>query len=183
MYSHLQTIDAAKSPLLGLLRIDQLAFLARTDEDEAAIKKQLRLTDANWVEDRVVAEGYVRGARQPGEARGVKSVNTAKLLFNYDLGVELEILRYIDGHNYGDVGQVPSCQLCHVGCHVEKGKELTGPLKDWTFSAPIIQQVETQSHTNAFLIETGRKYRYTIYDTKALLGVYFKVIERLEAEV
>jgi hypothetical protein len=180
MYSHLQTKVAAQSPLLGLLRIDQLAFLARSDEDEAAIKKQLRLSEANWVEDHVVAEGYVRGARNPGEPRGTRSSNTAKLLFNYDLGIELEILRYTEGMNYADVGSVASCALCHVGCHVEKGQELPGVLKDWTFGSPIIQQVETQSHTNEFLVQTGRKYRYTIYDTKGLLGVYFKVIERLE---
>lgn len=182
MYSHLQTTDPAKSPLLGLLKIDQLAFLARSDEDEAAIKKQLRLTEANWVEDRVLAEGYVRGARTPGTPRDVKSQNVAKLLFNYDLGLEVEILRYTSGSNYADVGSVPSCQLCHVGCHVEKGKELTGQLAEWAFAAPIIQQVETLTHTNEFLRSTGRKYRYTIYDTRGLLGVYFKVIERLEAE-
>lgn len=182
MYPHLQTTDPANSPLLGLLKIDQLAFLARNDQDEAAIKKQLRLTDANWVEDHVTAEGYVRGARSPGTPRDVKSRNIAKLLFNYDLGLEVEILRYTNGANYADAGRLPSCHLCHVGCHVEKGKELTGLLADWTFASPIIQQVETISHTNEFLVSTGRRYRYTIYDTREMLGVYFKVIERLEQE-
>lgn len=177
----LATKGEGLSPLLGILKIDQLAFLARSDEDELAIKKQLNLANADWVEDYVVAEGFVRGARKPGEPR-VPAVNTAKLLFNYDLGLEVEILRYTDGHNYADMGKVKSCQLCHIGAHVEKGVELPETMKSWAVAAPIIQQVETKAHTNEFLIETGRRYRYTIYDTKALLGVYFKVIERLEAE-
>jgi hypothetical protein len=182
MYPELMTKEAANSPLMGLLKIDQLAFLARSDEDEAAIKKQLRLADAEWVEDEVVARGYVRG-KHLGENSGRReSENTAKLLFNYDLGLEVEILRYTDGPNYGDVGNVKSCTLCHIGAHVEKGMALPEGLQSWTVASPMIQQVETQSHTNPFLKETGRKYRYTIYDTKELLGVYFKVIERLESK-
>lgn len=161
------------SPLMGLLKIDQLAFIARSDSEEMLIKRFLRLSDADWVEDTVVASGYVRGCA--GD-----QTNIAKLLFNYDLGVEVEILRYVTGPNYPDVGNVPSGNLAHVGMHVEKGKELPEWLRDSTFSAPIIQQVVTQQHTNEFLISTGRRYRYTIYDTKPLFGVYFKVIERLE---
>lgn len=170
----LATKLAEMSPLMGLLRIDQLAFLARNDEDEANIKRMLRLQDADWTEDHVVAEGRVAGFA------GTQS-NTAKLLFNYDMGVEVEILRYTEGPNYPDVGNVVSGHLCHVGMHVEKGQELPERFKDFVFSSAIIQQVETKEHTNAFLIETGRRYRYTIYDTKALFGVYLKVIERLEA--
>lgn len=158
------------SPLLGLLKIDQLAFLARSDKEEEQIKRLLRLQEADWVEDHVIAEGYVRGF-------GEKAINRAKLLFNYDLGVEVEILRYLEGANYPDVGNVPGGQLVHVGMHVEKGKQLPDEL---TFVADVIQKVETQNHTNEFLVKTGRKYRYTIYDTRPLFGVYLKVIERLE---
>jgi hypothetical protein len=181
MYEDLITKDPKNSPLLGLLKIDQLAFLARSDEDELAIKKQLRLSDAHWVEDEVVATGFVRGSRKAGEPRK-QATNRAKLLFNYDLGLEVEILRYIEGANYADVGHVNSCQLCHIGAHVEKGKQLPETMQNWVVAAPIIQQVETQTHTNEFLLKTGRRYRYTIYDTKHFLGVYFKVIERLEAD-
>lgn len=170
----LATKFAANSPLQGLLRIDQLAFIARSDSDEMAIKRQLRLQDADWVEDTVVAKGYVRG-------HGEAAVNKAKLLFNYDLGVEVEILRYTEGANYPDIGNVPSCNLAHIGMHVEKGMEIPSPLAGFVFACPMIQQVCTQEHTNEFLLSTGRRYRYTIYDTKALLGVYLKVIERLEA--
>lgn len=170
----LATKNLELSPLAGLLKIDQLAFIARNDTDELLIKRLLRLQDADWVEDHVVAEGYVRGFP------GVQS-NTAKLLFNYDLGIEVEILRYTEGPNYPEVGGVPQGHLAHIGMHVEKGKDISGSLKGLVFSCAIIQQVETKEHTNAFLLETGRRYRYTIYDTKPLFGVYLKVIERLEA--
>lgn len=181
MYPHLMTSTPRLSPLMGLLKIDQLAFAAYSDEDEAAIKKQLRLTEANWVEDWVVASGYVRGGRAPGAPRADSS-NTAKLLFNYDLGLEVEILRYVSGPNYLEAAGVKPCHLCHIGAHVEKGMEIPQGLKDFTVGAPIIQQVETEQHTNPFLVETGRRYRYTIYDTQALFGTFFKVIERLEAK-
>lgn len=163
------------SPLMGLLKIDQIAFLARNDQDEAMIKKLLRLDNAAWVEDYVEAEGYVRGHGEAGR-------NKAKLLFNYDLGIEVEILRYLDGPNYPDIGEVGSGTVAHIGMHVEKGQQIPIELQDFVFAGPMIQQVVTKTHSNQFLIDTGRRYRYTIYDTKSLIGVYLKVIERLEAE-
>lgn len=182
MYEDLITKDKANSPLLGLLKLDQIAFIARSDEDEALIKKQLRLEKANWVKDEVTARGYVRGA-----PRG--SLNVAKLQFNYDYGIEIEILRYIAGPNYADANSgtmseregIKSCNPCHLGFHLEKGEELPDVLQNWAFACGIIQQVDTIEHTNQFLIDTGRRYRYTIYDTKNLLGIYLKVIERKEA--
>lgn len=169
----LATKNLDASPLMGLLQIDQLAFVARNDNDEKLIKRMLRLEAAEWVVDRVTAVGYVAGV-EPNQT------NYAKLQFNYDLGIEVEILRYEDGPNYVDHQSIPSGNLAHIGFHVEKGKSLPPRMRDFVFSANVIQQVETQHHTNKFLIETGRRYRYTIYDTRPLFGVNLKVIERLE---
>ncbi len=179
MYEDLITTNAGASPLLGLMKIDQLAFLARTDQDEAAIKNMLRLSKARWITDTVVAKGYVRGGNKTRHDT-FESVNTATLQFNYDLGIEVEILRYTEGHNYPDEGKVQSCHLCHVGFHINRGKELPKGMPGFVFQMPIIQEVWTQTHTNEYLLSTGRKYHYTIYDTKPLLGVYLKVIERIE---
>lgn len=145
-------------------KIDQLAYIAFNDEDEAAIKKALGLERAEWVEDECIASGVVRG---------VIGVNKAKLLFNYDMGVEVEILRYIEGPNYAS--ELPAGSMCHVGIHA------SGVSPAPSFDAPIIQQVKTRSHTNEFLLKTGRRYQYTIYDTFDALGVYMKVIERIES--
>lgn len=147
------------------MKIDQIAFAAYSDEDEARIKDVLGLTDAQWVEDLVVAKGTVAG---------LGGVNTAKLLFNYDYGIELEILRYTEGPNYLDLQQIPAGHVCHVGMHYTG----EGDIPD--FPADIIQQVETESHTNPFLLAQGRKYRYTIYNTVELFGRNFKVIERIQ---
>lgn len=159
-------------------KIDQIAFAARTDEDEFAIKVALGLQDAEWIEDNCVAGG---------EVFGEQGTNVAKLLFNYDLGIEVEILRYVDGPNYlngkrparlGEVlrkhGYIESRTQCHIGIHHDG----VGPVP--TFNYPIAQRVETITHTNAYLLEQKRTYRYTIYDSFSALGVYLKVIERIQ---
>lgn len=147
------------------MKIDQIAFAAYNDEDERLIKSLLGLSDAKWVEDVVVATGLVAGE---------EGTNTAKLLFNYDYGVEIEILRYTEGPNYLHEQSIPAGHICHVGMHY------TGEGEVPTFGHDIIQQVETVSHTNPFLLEQGRKYRYTIYNTMQQFGRNFKVIERLQ---
>ena len=145
-------------------KIDQIAYIAFNDKDEMEIKKTLGLEKADWVEDLVVASGTVRG---------VPGANKAKLLFNYDTGIEVEILRYTEGPNYAS--NLVGGRLCHVGIHASSSDSVP------TFNSPIIQQVKTRSHTNEFLIRTQRKYKYTIYDTMSAIGVYMKVIERIEA--
>jgi hypothetical protein len=150
--------------MLEDVNMHQIAFAARTDEDERMIKRMLNLRSAEWVEDEVVAEGQVNG--RPGR-------NRAKLLFNYDYGREIEILRYLEGPNYLDAAGIKSGQICHIGMHYE------GTGKPNTFAAPIMQQVVTQSHTNEYVLGKGLHYRYSIYDTRPELGVFMKVIERI----
>lgn len=145
-------------------KIDQLAFISHSEKDTAAIKRELGLENAEWTEDICVASGEVRGA--PG-------VNKARLLFNYDMGIEVEILQYLEGPNYAE--HLLAGRVCHYGIHATAGQ--VAP----TFNAPVIQRVKTREHTNEFLLKTGRRYQYTIYDTLQSLGVYTKVIERIEA--
>lgn len=145
----------------------QIAFAARTDEDEYMIKRMLNLRAAEWVEDEVVAEGQVNG--RPGK-------NRAKLLFNYDYGREIEILRYLEGPNYLDAAGIKSGEICHIGMH------FTGTGKPTSFDVPIMQQVVTQSHTNEYVVSRGLHYRYSIYDTRSTLGVFMKVIERIHSK-
>lgn len=167
------SLKGAATALRKLLEIDQIAFYARNDEDEAAVKASLGLENAEWIEDRVVAQGLVGGR---------KGENEAKLLFNYDNGIEVEILRYLDGPNYCDLLNVDGGNMCHIGMHVKKGTPLMSlPVLEKMFPFPIVQQVNTLTHTNPFLLSNGRKYRYTIYDSTAALGTCLKVIERIES--
>lgn len=145
-------------------KIDQIAYISHSEFDTNAIKEQLGLQDADWTEDICVASGTVRD--QPG-------TNTARLLFNYDMGVEVEILQYLEGPNYAS--EILGGSICHIGIHHDGAGDVP------TFPGGVIQQVVTETHTNPFLLETGRQYRYTIYDTFDILGVYTKVIERIEA--
>lgn len=169
----LATVNKLMSPLAAGLELDQIAFAAHSDEDVENIKRLLRLEKANWIVDEATAKGQV-----PGTFYGVPAFgeNVARLEFNYDFGIELEILRYLKGHNYLDAFGVTG--LCHLGCHLRTGCQppinLTG--------IQIVQQVQTTAHTSAYLQQTGRKYRYTIYDTRKVLGVFFKVIERIGGE-
>lgn len=144
------------------MKVDQIAFIAHNDQDERDIKARFNLSEDSWTEDFVLAKGQVRG--EDGE-------NFAKLLFNYDQGIEIEILRYLNGPNYAS--DIPGGHLCHIGMHYSGEGEVPSFGK-------VIQTVETQTHTNQFLLDTGRHYRYTIYDTRATAGVYLKVIERIE---
>lgn len=150
-------------------KIDQMAFISFGEKDTAAIKKALGLEEAQWIEDYVIAEGMVRGHA---------ATNKARLLFNYDMGIEVEILQYLEGANYAE--RLAGGRICHYGIHADGFSVREGHKKAPTFDAPIVQQVETMSHTNPFLLESGRRYRYTIYDTIGSLGVYTKVIERIK---
>ena len=143
-------------------KIDHLAFISHSQNDTLRIQEELGLLFAEWTEDICVASG---------EVRGITGVNKARLLFNYDMGIEVEILQYLEGPNYAS--NLASGRICHYGIHANGEGEVP------TFDAPIIQRVKTRSHTNEFLLRTGRRYQYTIYDTLNTLGVYTKVIERI----
>lgn len=173
---HLDINIATVAALRAGLRIDQLAFACHSDEQEKEIMRAMGLEAAEWTVDECTAVGRI------GNYKPIEGENTAKLMFNYDLGIEVEILRYLDGPNYLDLLGTNQ-GVCHIGMHVEKGT----PLQDKAdvaalFPFRIIQQVETRAHTNQFLLDSGRRYRYTIFDSTAILGTCLKVIERIELD-
>lgn len=155
-------------PLAGNIKIDQLAFCSRSDDDDKLIKEFLQLADEPWIEDTVTAKGTV------GAFDDV--TNIAKLQFNYSLELEVEILRYLNGPNYLDLAAVPGGRMCHIGSHFVGSGDVP------RVHAPIIQQLVTQTHSNPFQAEHNRHYRYTIYNTYSRLGLFFKVIERLDRD-
>lgn len=147
-------------------KIDQVAFASKSEFDTAALKAMFGLSKAEWKEDIVLAAGRVNG---------VLGANRARLLFNYDLGIELEILQYLEGPNYIDAAGIKGRQMCHLGMHWDG----TGEMPRFG-GASVIQEVQTIEHTNQFLVDSRRKYRYTIFDTREPRGVFLKVIERIE---
>lgn len=149
-------------------KIQQIAFCPADPERAMALLKKIGLS--KWTLDTVTATGKVHG-----EA----GTNTANLAFNYESfdGNELEVLDYTHGRNWMD-GQRPT--VSHVGMHCSEAE-----LSEWKAlfaeeGIAIAQEVFTDAHTNPFLIETGRRYHYCIFDTRAILGTDLKFIVRRE---
>lgn len=150
---------------------EQIALCPRDPERAIALLTKLGMTE--WVHDVVQADGAVFD---------IPCSNTAALAFNYQAldGVarELEVLHYTEGHNWMALACEP--RVSHLGMHVADEAELQA-WKDFFMAEKIAiaQEVTTQSHTNPFLLETGRHYRYVIFDTHEILGVDLKFILRL----
>lgn len=155
-------------------KIDQIAFYADSEWAEDLVKKHFGLQHATWIVDHVVGRSIVYG---------VEGINEAKLQFNYDLGIEVEILRYTKGgswhHNFIRSGRAIShiglAFISHIGLHVEEFPEIYE-------AGTLVQETWTQSHTSDYLTKPdspgfGRKYHYRIYEIGA--RCYIKYIKRI----
>lgn len=130
----------------------------------------------NWVDDQVKALGQVFG-----EDAG----NIANLAFNYEAfsGKEFEILNYVEGDNWlEDAVEDRANTVTHLGMHCSADDLIRWREFFAERGIGIAQEVFTQSHTNPFLVENGRKYNYVIFDTKSILGVDLKFIVRINKE-
>ena len=160
-----------RSARSGLV-LDQLAFYAPDDDAVEAIKASFGLLAADWTVDHVTGRCSVYGC--------VEQPSTARLLFNYDLGIELEILTYLNGPNWHDYRwrkpmiTAPSPHhgpafISHIGFHVNDGE-----LPDLPFE--VAQRMITEEHSNPAI--AGRSYEYVIYDTYETIGHALKYIKR-----
>lgn len=173
--------------ILNKIKIDQVAIATLDSEKLVNTFKKMGLTD--WIHDEVVAIGDVRD--------DVNCTNSAKLNFNYQMGIEFEILEYIGGKSWHD--EVRKLEgganfLSHIGFHIHDQKEVIAGAGEITIPAEdilqelkekiikagykIVQEVWTDSHTNQYLIDQKRKYHYVIFDTREELGFDIKLIVR-----
>lgn len=152
--------------------IEQIALCPSNTPQARALLIELGLD--LWTDDHVKATGYVCGT--PGS-------NEADLAFNYqntrDGGkpLELELLHYTRGANWM-AGREPA--VSHLGMHCTADELMSWRQKFAELGISVAQEVFTDSHTNPFLVETGRKYQYVIFDTRDILGVDLKFIVRRE---
>lgn len=160
------------------MKCDQIAFYAATQQQSDAIKAHFGLTHAEWVQDTVTARSIVNG---------VDGINKAELQFNYSLGIELEILRYIEGMSWHHANPLASSAftrgllkapfISHVGIHLDDGEpfpEMAG--------CRLVQETFTLEHTGKYLTDPaspgfGRKYHYRIFELSP--GSYIKYIARI----
>lgn len=155
-----------------VMKMDQLAIYCSTNEQAAQIKAQFGLSEAPWVLDTVTSRSKVWDLPEQS--------NKAELQFNYSLGIELEILRYVSGPHWADPAsllgegfKVPF--ISHVGIHLEDGEEF--PAME---HCKLVQETWTVSHTAPYLTTgpaAGRKYHYRIF--KLSSGSYIKYIRRI----
>lgn len=162
---------ALRKARTGLV-LDQIAFYAPDSIAEANIKKMLGIDEAEWTVDHVSGRCRVFG--------GDERESTARLQFNYDLGIEVEILRYLSGPHWHlqraiskhgpnvFFGSIPF--VSHIGFHVNDEELPNLPFQ-------VAQEMVTVEHSNPAI--AGRSYQYVIYDTKDMLGVDLKYIKRL----
>jgi len=98
-------------------------------------------------------------------------------LFNYDLGIELEILQYLEGphcHLLNPLWPYEDATISHVGVHLGAEEEFP-EMPAWK----MVQEMITRSHTNPYLIKNKRRYHYKIFQQKAQHN-YLKFIKRIE---
>ncbi len=133
----------------------------------------------NWIDDTVTAEGYIGGNKN-------KETNVAQLAFNYDLGVELELITYLAGNNWHKhCGRLESDSAfpSHMSYHVTGAERAELTRKFVKCGWPIVQDVTTISHTNNALISSGKRYRYVVFNSRVNIGFDIKLIERIEPSV
>jgi hypothetical protein len=155
--------------------LDQVAFYCSNLEQSNKLKAQFGLLNEPWIIDTVTGQSVVAGSTQKVE-------NVAELQFNYSLGIELEILRYISGpHWHERVNPLFNSNYAfasHIGHHLKPDELFPDML-----GAPLVQETFTQSHTSSFLTDPdspgyGRKYHYRIHELSP--GTYLKFIKRIE---
>lgn len=139
-------------------KLDQLAYASRSDADTNQIKEALGLNKSDWIFDKMVGETELYDL-QTGKV--IKTFETtAKLEFNYDNGIETEILQFTNGaNNYVEMLRVQTGDICHVGYHLGDDEDFD-VVPD---THKLLFKTVTSSHTSPFLKKTGRKYEYRIY--------------------
>jgi hypothetical protein len=154
------------------MKIEQIAIASI---DPLALIENFRILGiSNWTHDIVTAQGTVFGKN---------ATNVAQLHFNYELGFELEVLKYEAGLNWHEEGDRNASGrshfLSHIGLHVTE-KEMEHWIREMeTFGIDIAQEVITISHTNS-AIAGKRKYRYVVFNSISKLGFDLKLIQRID---
>jgi hypothetical protein len=156
------------------MKIDQVAWYARDEKAADELKIKLGLQDAKWIIDNVTGKSIFEDE--------TIDINKGHLQFNYDLGIELEILTYTSGQHWHQrtnpfwLDKSQSFFHSHTGLHLDPGDifpDMPGCL--------LVQETFTLSHTSEYLTTgagAGRKYHYRIHQLSP--GNYIKFIKRIQ---
>lgn len=161
-----------------LKKIEQIAF--STCDIDYSKRQYEPLGITQWESDIVTAKGTLHTYSQYGEEGTREIINVARLEFNYDMEVELELIQYLAGDNWHNFQGRKGMFQSHMSYHVEDMPSEVQRLK--SAGLRVIQEVKTLSHTNPYLLKTGRKYHYVIFDSRNQLGFDLKLIKRIEKD-
>ena len=161
------------------MKIEQLAIGVTVKEDWDVHAASAKVTDM------VIFDGIFRPTPNHDWKRIIDKIGF--LAFNYDQGLELEYLHYPDTQNtfhqliLGHQDQ--KHYLSHAGVHVDDiDKWCEEDLIDNGPDSIVHQRVMdvvTKDHTNEYLRQIGRKYRYVIFDCRSTHGFFWKLIQRV----
>jgi len=151
------------------MKIEQIAFGVKDPVKVIDLfSANLGLTE--WIKDEVAAKGIINGK---------KGSNVAELHFNYQWGIELELLRYNSGRNWHEYRNPYGLPMfpSHQGYHCTEDEALHKIDEMGALNIGIIQEVYTYNHTNP-AIAGKRQYHYIIFDSLEALGYDLKLIIR-----
>jgi hypothetical protein len=153
------------------MKMDQVAYYCVNQYAVADLKRDLSLENAKWITDTVHGQSKVavKSSFETGE-------NVAELQFNYDLGLELEIIRYVSGPHWHPQ-PLPHRLMSHVGVHLDEGEPF--PLMP---HSRIVQETRTLHHTSDYLTNPDspgylRRYHYRIHEIGP--NTFIKFIRRI----
>lgn len=150
------------------IKIEQIAFVTdRPDTMKLILNDRFGLSI--WNEDEVVARGFVWGQGPV--------VNRAKLYFNHEMGIEYEILHYVDGDNWHRFKRDHDTYFSHLGTHVD---DIEKAVEHFSRHYALAQRVETVAHANGHLRSIKRRYHYAVFDSRMQLGFDLKLIQRIQ---
>jgi hypothetical protein len=161
------------------MKMDQIAYFCYSEKAESKLKRTLCLIDG-WIEDYVICDNMIY------PLNGVQYVSRAvgRLQFNYNLGVELEILRYDSGsswHNHLPTKMALQSTflpiISHIGIHLDDNENFPDMGNMIELGWRLVQQTKTLSHSNPYIVEKKRTYEYQIWET--IPGTYLKYIKRI----
>jgi hypothetical protein len=151
------------------MKLDQIAYYCKTDDEAQRLKVMLNLEHEHWIRDRVTARCTVWG--KPNE------INIASLQFCEKLGMQFEIIRPIQGHHWLEREvSTPTPMVAHVGLHLDVGEAF--PAMN---GCALAQEAHTVAHTCEYLTTgaaAGRKYHYKVFEVSP--HNYMKFIRRIE---
>lgn len=144
------------------MKLDQIAYYAHNEYQWSSIADQFGICIArnDWVHDKVV--GDLTLFNEDGSVKH-DGQSTADLSFNYDMGIEFEILTYLKGRHWHD--EKPEFRdgvpfISHIGFHMDPGEVVPKLILE---KGQLVQHMQTISHLNPYLIEKKRRYVYEIY--------------------